>query len=47
MGNEHGGFVRDPSTMVSRQQFSLLGPYVPSHMPTEQKLADFRRLAAA
>jgi acyl carrier protein len=40
MGNEQGRFVPDPSMLVLRRHFPLLGPYVPPRTPTEQKLAD-------
>lgn len=39
MPNEQQSLLQDQSTMVSRRQFGLLGPYVPPRTPTEHKLA--------
>ena len=40
MGNGQTSSGRDHSMVVPREQFQLLGPYVPPRTPTEHKLAD-------
>jgi acyl carrier protein len=40
MGNGQASSGRDESMLVLREQFRLLGAYVPPRTPTEHKLAD-------